>query len=152
MLYVMRCILTLLRSPDICFKHFCESNLLKKVTAFDAFCVCKRRQKLACVVDHCLGGAPFIRCFEKHSSELRTACTFTTRMPRLTLGVRWRIVSLKIDAGWSLREIAQHLHVILGVMVIVLRIFLSNFLKKRHAFQSHFQVINFKFQIEIETC
>lgn len=44
-------------------------------------------------------------------------------MPRLTLGVRWRIVSLRTDAGWSLRQIAQHLHVSIGGVRGVLRVF-----------------------------
>ena len=44
-------------------------------------------------------------------------------MPRLTVGIRWRIVSLKIDAGWSLRRIASHFYVSVGAVRGVLRIY-----------------------------
>lgn len=44
-------------------------------------------------------------------------------MPRLSLGTRWRIVSLRIDSGWSLRRIAQHLNVSLGAVRGTLRVY-----------------------------
>lgn len=44
-------------------------------------------------------------------------------MPHLTLGIRWRIVSLRRDAGWSLRQIAQHLQVSVGGVRGVLHVF-----------------------------
>ena len=44
-------------------------------------------------------------------------------MVRLAIGTRWRIVALRIDAGWSLRRIAGHLNVSLGGVRCILRIF-----------------------------
>ena len=44
-------------------------------------------------------------------------------MVRLTIGTRWRIVALRIDAGWSLRRIAQHFNVSLGGVRCILQIF-----------------------------
>ena len=44
-------------------------------------------------------------------------------MPRLTIGVRWRIVSLNVDAGWSLREIAAHFNISIGAVQNILRVY-----------------------------
>ena len=44
-------------------------------------------------------------------------------MVRLSIGTRWRIVALRVDAGWSLRRIAEHFNVSLGGVRCVLQIF-----------------------------
>ena len=44
-------------------------------------------------------------------------------MVRLSIGTRWRIVALRVDARWSLRRIAEHFNVSLGGVRFVLQTF-----------------------------
>ena len=43
--------------------------------------------------------------------------------PHLSIGLRWRIVALKIDSGWSYRRIHRHLRVSIAAVQRTVRVY-----------------------------